>query len=54
MEEKAFKLVFKHGKYGGICIYLYACLVLPTALSTPRGTGTRNLCIFISILRVLS
>lgn len=54
MEEKAFKRVFKHEKYGDICICLCAFFVLPTTLLTPRGTGTQNLDIFISLLSVLS
>ena len=54
VEEKAFKHVFKHEKYGDICICLCAFLVLPTTLLTPRGTGTQNLDIFISLLSVLS
>jgi len=54
VEEKAFKRVFKHEKYGDICICLCAFFVLPTTLLTPRGTGTQNLDIFISLLSVLS
>ena len=34
VEEKAFKRVFKHEKYGDICICLCAFLVLPTTLLT--------------------
>lgn len=51
MQEKAFKLAFKHEKYGDICVYT---LSSPPSCQILGGWAHKIHIFFVSILSILS